>query len=122
MPPLFDIVEQLLDVAVKLGIKEFDFWEMTMAEVQRELEAIQFRKEIPNKDKAYFDYMQAQLIAIGIGCSINGGEFPKIQEVYSSLFVVNEEALQAEKDEISAIRFRQFAELHNKQLNSEVKQ
>ena len=48
-----------MDASIKLGIKEKDFWEMTMGEVQREIDGIKWREQREHEEKAYFDYIEA---------------------------------------------------------------
>ena len=47
---------------------------------------------------------------------------PEISEVYPTLFDNEEiqEAKQAKKDQLSALRFRQFAQAYNKKISKEV--
>ena len=77
------------------------------------------------QEKAKYDYIQASLIIRGFSI-VMGSEapFPSLQEVYPSLFQdeiqKEEEKVQERKDELSAIRFRQFAQSYNDNLKKEV--
>ena len=103
------MIMQLLDAAIKLGKKEWDFWEMTLGEVQREIDGIAWRKEQERKEKATFDYALAQTISAGVAVLFGSHKFPTLHEIYPSLF---EEDTQAAIDK-SIIRFKQFVELNN---------
>lgn len=90
---------------------------MTLAELQRKFESYKRTKEIQQKEKATFDYILADLIGISIGRLYNrNNKYPKIDEVYSSLFPPDEEAEQKKKDALNIERFKQFANSFNKKL------
>lgn len=93
---------------------------MTLAEIKRAIESkIRIEKRAAQQ-KAILDYIQADLIGRSVGRFLvgDGVDYPKPEEAYSSLF--NDEAKEREEekakkiDELSVLRFRQFAELHNK--------
>lgn len=77
------------------------------------------------KERASFDYILASMISRGVQSAIVGGDgIPEISEIYSGLFnedienkKVNKQAL---KDELSALRFREYANFHNRKINKEV--
>lgn len=87
---------------------------MTLAELQRKFESYKRTKAIQQKEKATFDYILADLIGISIGRLYNrSNKYPKIEEVYSSLFPPDEEAEQKKKDALNIERFKQFANSFN---------
>lgn len=95
---------------------------MTIAELDR---AIQSKKRV-YKDKAILkatsDYKLADLIGKSVA-RIYGSEntMPDISEVYPHLFdseEIEEQRLK-QKNELSAVRFRQFATSFNKKFNKE---
>lgn len=95
------------------GITEHEFFSMTIAEITR---AIKAKKEI-EKRRAQFDYVLADLIGRSVARVYNSeNTLPTLAEAYPSLFNAQEEheALQQAQDELSAIKFKQFAETHNK--------
>lgn len=119
-----EYIEQLLYSALDFEITEFNFWEMTIAEVIRAIESKQKREKIKAQEKASYDYIQANLIGKIVSIILTGkGVIPKIEEVYNELFddVIEErEAKLKEKQaELSALRFRQFAQSFNKRINKE---
>ena len=90
---------------------------MTLVELLRKFQSYKRVKENQEKEKATFDYLLADLIGRSVGRLYNkNNSYPKINEVYSSLFPIDEEVEQETKDALSAIRFRQFANSFNKTM------
>ena len=116
----------MLDSALDIGINELTFWDMTPAEVSRAIESFNRVTKIKAQEKASYDYIQAQLIVKGVSiCLGDKSSFPTIQEAYPTLFddvvQAQEEEVQRKKDELSALRFKQFAQSYNDGLkNKEV--
>lgn len=114
-----DIVFRWLDVALDYGISEHDFWEMTIAELER---AINSKKRVQKREaqeRASFDYILADLVGRSISRIYNStNNVPSISEVYPTLFDSKEyeEAKSVKQDELSALRFRQFAQSFNKRF------
>lgn len=90
---------------------------MTIAEIKRTEESYKRRRKIELQEKASFDYTLAQLIAINVSKVLNSDSVtvPELQAVYPALFDTKEmeEDKQKKLDEISMIRFKQFALAHN---------
>ena len=76
------------------------------------------------REKATYDYTLAQIIgkACGIAFGTIKSEFPEISGVYPTLFDSEEikQKKQEQKAELSALRFKQFAESFNQKFNKEV--
>lgn len=77
------------------------------------------------RDKATFDYIHASLIRHGVGIVLGSkAPMPSLEEVYSELFAEDRERREAEIQEqkmnLSALRFKQFAESFNQNFQSEV--
>lgn len=90
---------------------------MTFAELTRLLESKKRIQLEEDKRQASFDYTLAELIGRSISRIYNSSNtMPTISEVYPSLFNATQEAeaIQEKKDELSALRFKQFAQSHNK--------
>lgn len=110
-----DIVWQFLQPAINVGLTEFDFWEMTLAEVQRYIEGAVWRM----RTQAQYDYTLSNLIGISVGRVVsNEVHLPSIEEAYPNLFEeVSEEEVSAKEEEIaitnSTNRFMEFALRHN---------
>lgn len=91
---------------------------MTPAEIGRAIDSKNRLIKLEAKQKASYDYIQATLIIKGVSiCLGDKSTLPTIQEVYPSLFddLVNEQAekVQKQKETLSALRFRQFAQSYN---------
>lgn len=91
---------------------------MTPAEIGRAIDSKNRLIKIEAKQKASYDYIQATLIIKGVSiCLGDKSAFPSMQEAYPSLFddLINEQAekIQKQKDTISTLRFRQFAQTYN---------
>ena len=96
---------------------------MTLAEIYRALESKARVMEREQKLRAYSDYTLADLIGRSVArIHSSSNKFPTLAEAYPALFDTQEEQErnQQQKDELSAIRFRQFAQFHNKNFTTEV--
>ena len=70
------------------------------------------------QNKASFDYIQANMIIKGVSIVLGDkSKLPSIEEAYPSIFAENiiqeQEKIQQRKDELSALRFIQFAQSYN---------
>lgn len=96
---------------------------MTIAEIQRAVASKERQKKMAEQEQASFDYKLADLIGISVSRIFNQeNKFPSIAEVYPMLFE-NQEQKQKEqdrRDELSAIRFRQFAQSYNQNFRREM--
>ena len=114
-----DVVFRWLDDALDVGITESDFWNMTIAELDRAYKSKRRTMKIKAQEQASFDYILADLIGRSISrLYASSNKLPEISEVYPSLFAVKEieEQKAIKQAEISAIRFRQFANSFNKRF------
>ena len=90
---------------------------MTLAEIIR---AIDSKKRVWKKEaqeKASFDYTLADLIGRSIArIHSSSNQMPPIAQAYPTLFDAEdvEQQLQEKKDELSVLRFKQFAQSYNK--------
>ncbi|WP_299043882.1 hypothetical protein [uncultured Campylobacter sp.] len=105
------------------GIKEFEFWDMTISEVERAMLSQKRIREREARDRATFDYILADLIGRSVGRIYSSStNIPDIYTAYPTLF--NSQEIEEEKAqrqaELSAIRFRLFAKAHNDKYNQEV--
>ena len=103
------------------GISEFDFWNMTLREIENCIKSRLRVRKIEAQEKATYDYIQATLIIKGVGIALGSKEeFPTVEEVYPGIFeeIVEQkqDELQQKKDELSALRFKQFAQSYNKRF------
>lgn len=116
----------MLDTALDYGISEKDFWEMTIAEIDRATKSIARVRKIEAQEQASYYYILANLIAKGVAKVLGDkSDYPTIEEVFPSLFAdtvaEREAAVEEHRMNLSALRFRQFAQTYNKKLkNKEV--
>lgn len=95
---------------------------MTIGELSRAVRSAQRVRKFEAQQRASFDYTLAQ--AIGRACGIVFGsikdQFPDIATVYPTLFDSEEikQKKQEQKAELSALRFKQFAESFNKNFKA----
>ena len=93
---------------------------MTLAELQRVINSKTKVKRIEAQEKATFYYILADLMGRSVGRLYSSAtSYPDISKVFPSLF--DDEELQQQKAEklaeLSALRFKQFANFHNKKFN-----
>ncbi len=89
---------------------------MTLAEVERAIKSYNRRKQAQQQEQASFDYTLADLIGRSVARIYNASnKLPSIAEAYSTLFNAEdlEEKKAIQQAELSALRFKQFANAHN---------
>ena len=109
----------MLNNALDYGISEADFWEMTFAELDRLVDSKKRMEKHWAQERATYDYIHAALIGRAFAASMDSkAKFPEIYEVYPSLFDREERENQKreQSDQLSALRFKQFAHSHNKKF------
>ena len=92
---------------------------MTIAELIRLSDSKKRIWEREAREKASFNYTLADLIGRSIArIHSSSNKMPTIAEVYPTLFdaAEAEEKIQEKKDELSALRFKQFANSFNKKF------
>lgn len=97
---------------------------MTISELVRFIESRKRVIEIEAKEKATYDYILADLIGRSVArIHSSANHYPTLAEAYPSLFSTEEEkeAIQTKKDELSALRFKQFAQAYNKKFEEAAK-
>ena len=107
-----------MELALDCGITERDFWEMTVGEVFRSVRSKQRIEKHKAQEKATFDYILANMIGFSAARIIDSKvKMPSIEEFYPSLFdeekKQKQEKINQQKMELSALRFKQFANFHN---------
>lgn len=113
----------LLQPAINLGLSEFNFWDMTISEVERFMEGAVWQMKL----KAQFDYSLANLIGTGVCIAMGGNTtFPTLEEAYPSMFEdeLKQQQEQQQLEEIrirnSQNRFMEFALKHNSRMKKGV--
>ena len=91
---------------------------MTPGEVIRFINSRSRVRRIEAQEKASYDYILANLIVKGVGITLGSKDsMPPIQDIYPNLFddVIQkqEEKIQQQKAQLSALRFKQFAQSYN---------
>ena len=111
-----DFIYKWLDNALDYGISENEFWNMTLSELTRAIESKKRVDKVRLQEKANFDYILANLIGKSISrIYSSSNKMPDISEVYPTLFDSKEieEKKQENKNKLSALRFKQFADSFN---------
>lgn len=96
---------------------------MTIAELERLIESKKRIQKREQQDKAAFDYILADLMGRSYArIYSSSARMPEISAAYPTLFDSEEiqEQKQLRKDELSALRFKQFAQAYNNKLAKEV--
>lgn len=92
---------------------------MTLAELERLMDSKVRVKKRKAQEKASYDYVLSDLIGRSIArIYSSSATMPEISEAYPTLFDSKEieEQKSAKKAELSAIRFKLFAEAHNNKI------
>lgn len=101
------------------GITERDFWEMTLGEIERAIKSKQRLMKLEAQEKASHNYILADLIGKSVSrIYSSSARMPDIGTVYPSLFDSEEikQKKQEQKNNLSALRFKQFAQFHNQRF------
>ena len=69
-------------IALQYGISIFDYWNMTIKEINQFIKSIQ----LIEKQKIQEIYLQASLQANFVGYILNGEKVPPIQEVFPEIY------------------------------------
>ena len=113
-----------LETCLDYGIKENEFWNMSISELTRQVESYKRVEKKRLQEKATYDYIQANLIGLYIGrvysSSVN---ILSLEEAYKGLFDDDEIQEQKKKhlEELSIIRFKQFTQQFNNNFKGGVK-
>lgn len=99
------------------GVSEEAYWNMTLAEAVRVVESHKRRTRNQQQEKAIYDYILADLIGRSVSRIYSStSKMPQLYDAYPAIFeedILREK--QAEKQaELSAIRFRKFAQAYEK--------
>lgn len=119
-------MDNLLENSLDYGLSELEFWEMTPGEVVRLVNSRYRVRKLEAKEKATYDYVLANLIVKGFSIVMGSKDnFPALEEAYPKLFdeevEARDEQIQEQKEQLSVLRFKQFAQSYNKKFkNKEV--
>lgn len=98
---------------------------MTFAEIERAIESYNRVEKQKAQERASYDYILADLIGRSIGRIYSSANtMPEISAVYPTLFNTKdiEEQKAVKRAELSAIRFKHFAETYNNKFRGEQKE
>lgn len=112
-------IYKMLDNALDYGISEEAFWSMTFAELDRLVASKKRVSKFEAKEKATHNYLLAIMIGRAFASSMdNKATFPEIHEIYPTLFNKQEQELKKQEkiNQLSALRFKQFAQSYNKRF------
>lgn len=118
-----DYVHKWLANALDYGISEAEFWDMTIAELNRAVESRKRMMKLEAQERASFDYILADLIGRSVArLHSSANQMPQISDIYPTIFDSAEMEAQRQKkrDELSALRFKQFTQSFNSKFNKEV--
>lgn len=90
---------------------------MTIAELVRAIESAKRKHKAQAQERAAMDYILADLIGHSVArIHSSSNHLPQLYEAYPTLFSADdvEDKRQVKKDELSALRFKQFANAFNK--------
>ena len=109
----------ILDLRTKsliAGVREADFWEMTVGETVRAIEAYNERR----KDEAFFAYSNAMATGLFIGSIFTSNAPPTLSDIYPDLFPPEEEKEAEEEKRMadSAANFINFANAFNRKFGN----
>lgn len=83
----------LVPRALESGVRYFDYWELTLKEINWHLTAKQLAEKESFKQRAQLDYQLASLISRGQAMAMGGkGKFPTLFAAYPGLFAEEERA------------------------------
>lgn len=114
-----DRVYKWLENALDLGLSEHEFWDMTLAELERYIDSKKRVMKVEAQERATYDYILGDLIGRSIArVYSSSAKYPEIYDVYPTVFDKEkiEDAKRERTMELSALRFKQFAESFNKQF------
>ena len=92
---------------------------MTLSELIRLIDSKKRIQKREAQEKASSDYILADMVGRSIARIYSSANtFPRISEFYPNLFDTEEmeEKVQEKKDELSVLRFKQFAKSYNKKF------
>lgn len=111
----------MLNNALDYGISEQDFWSMTFAELDRLVESRRRMERKRLQEKASLNHNLGALVGRAFAVAMdNKNDYPTLEEAYPSLFNDTEEIKKKKEqkqeriNELSALRFKQFAQSYNK--------
>ena len=109
-------MEQLKSAALRAGINLFEFWDMTISEVQDVVEAYIEKKKNEDKQLKGIIYNNAYLTALFVGQMLGGKHIASFEDIFPDEKNENDTMThQQMQDEILKEKLRDFAKKANQQ-------
>lgn len=111
-----------LETALDYGVSEDEFWDMSLSEFLRCIESKRRAERLRLQERAYMDWRLANLVALSVSRLYSASAtYPDCEDYYSALFddeqkKIVEEKKWERKQELSVLRFKQFADSYNKRF------
>ena len=117
-------LEQWLENFLDMGLTEWQFWDMTLAELDRYAESFKRVQKRKAQEEAFANYRLADLIGYSMARLYSReAKYPEIYDVYPAIF--EKDAILEARDRIRNQRaetwLRNFAESFNKSKTEEGK-
>lgn len=115
-----DNIDKYLESALDFGLRESEFWDMTLLEFQNFLDSKTRCQKAQQQEKATYDYILADLIGRSMARIYNSSnKYPEIYEAYPTLFSKEEmeRKEQERRTELSALRLQEFLKSFNEKKN-----
>lgn len=112
----------LLEQCMSIGMREEDFYNSTLTQVTRYVEAHNKQQENQMQEKAYFDYQLANLIGMSVARLLSkNAKYPEFEKAYP---FINQSSKSKETDEdwqmeVQRNRLREWAEQMNRKFNED---
>lgn len=107
--------DELYKVAIRNGIKSYEFWDMSYGEIIDTIQAYNDNKIEEMKLNAFISYNNACLVAKGVSNAFGGGTFPAIHEAFPTLFEAPK--LVQQDSELMKARIMEYAKALKKYKN-----
>ena len=108
-------MKKLRDAALLAGVRETEYWNMTVGEAVRACDAYHENR----RERAYFAYTEAMTAGLFIGSMFSSKSPPTIRDIYPELFdEEDEEAEQTIQDSKSVANFINFANAFNRNFDN----
>lgn len=111
-------VMDLLAHCMSIGMKEDEFYNLTLNQVTRHVEAYSKRQENQLQEKAYFDYQLANLIGVSVSRLLDkDAKYPSFEKIYPFAKGSHEKEVDKEWEmEVQRNKLREWAEQMNQKI------
>lgn len=114
-----ELFEGMLPIALQCGISIFEYWDMTYGEITLTIKAFNDSTVNKLKEKAIMDYQLANMIGLSVARLMDkNAKYPKIEELYPSLFEVENTQPKQIDWRIAKERLMKYTDAHNRKRGS----